>query len=201
MALFKTSRMTINRALQMLADDGLVIRRRRSGTFVAPQMAEHSVLELKDIVDEVREKGGLYGYQLLERKLLKTNTSLAPKLAGPVGLDVLHLRCLHFSNRRPLLLEDRYISTKAVPTCLQEDFSETPPGHWLLKNVPWSKAEHIVSALNATEAVAQALDIPAGTACLSVERTTWQDGQGLTYVTLTYPGDQHRLIGSFTPGQ
>lgn len=199
--LFNTSRMTVNRALQMLADDGLVTRRRRSGTFVAPQVTEHSVLELRDIVDEVEAKGERYGYQLLERQSTRSDEQLAAKLGIAENTELLYLRCLHFANDQPLLIEDRYINAQTVPTALDETFREIPPGRWLLDNVPWSHAEHVVSALNATEQLASDLVIPEGTACLSVERTTWQEGVGLTYVTLIYPGDKHRLIGSFTPGQ
>jgi len=201
MDLFNTSRMTVNRALQMLSDDGLVKRHRRSGTFVAPQITEHSVLELRDIVDEVEARGERYSYQLLERATTKCDDQLAKRLGVEINTALLYLSCLHFSNDQPLLIEDRYINAKSVAACLVEAFTEVPPGRWLLDNVPWSRAEHVVSAINATPQIAKDLRLSVGTACLSVERTTWQDGVGLTYVTLTYPGDKHRLIGSFTPGQ
>lgn len=201
MDLFKASRMTVNRALQMLADDGLVVRHRRNGTFVAPQVAEHSVMELKDIVDEVREQGGEYGYELLLCTPIQADNFLAEKLAVPAGTPLLHLRCRHQSDGSPLLIEDRYINADAVPACLDINFAETAPGHWLLENVPWSGAEHVISAINASQETADLLDIQAGHACLSVERTTWQDGLRITYVTLTYPGDKHRLVGKFSPGQ
>ncbi len=201
MELFNASRMTVNKALQMLADDGLVNRRRRSGTFVAPQVTEHSVLELRDIVDEVEAKGDRYGYQLLARNLENSDTLLSSKLGVQEYTEVLYLSCLHLSNDLPLLIEDRYINASAVPGCLDQSFSETPPGHWLLENIPWSRAEHVVTALNANARIAKILKIQKQTACLSIERTTWQDGIGLTYVTLTYPGDKHRLVGNFTPGQ
>ena len=67
MALFATSRMTVNKALQSLAEDGLVVRRRPNGTFVAPQVSEHAVMDIVDIIDEVERSGARYGYQLLGR--------------------------------------------------------------------------------------------------------------------------------------
>ena len=62
MALFSTSRMTVNKALQSLAEDGLVVRRRPKGTFVAPQVSEHAVMAIVDIIDEVEGAGARYGY-------------------------------------------------------------------------------------------------------------------------------------------
>ena len=205
MEMFSTSRMTVNRALQLLADDGLVTRHRRSGTFVANQVVEHSVIELKDIVDEVEASGALYEYQLLDLKTVTANAELSKKLGTKKKAMLLYILCRHYSDKKPILIEQRYINISAAPKCLDESFSNTPPGHWLIKNVPWSIAEHIISALNATDTIAKYLEIKLGDACLSVDRTTWhdggQDGEKITFVTLTYPGDKHRLISRFTPGQ
>ena len=199
--IFNTSRMTVNRALQMLADDGLVFRNRRSGTFVASQVVEHSVMELKNIVDEVEASGASYEYQLLELKVLAADAELAEKLQTPIGTRLVSILCRHFSDREPILIEQRYINPKPVPSSLTEKFTDTPPGSWLLANVPWSRAEHIISAVNANDAISEYLEIIPGSACLSVDRTTWHGGIRITFVTLTYPGDKHRLVGNFTPGR
>ena len=201
MARFGTSRMTVNRALQMLADEGLVSRHRRNGTFVAAPAAEHAVMELRDIGDEVAATGAAYGYELKELSHAKANCALAARFAVAVGAPVLHLLCGHLSDGEPVLMEERYINMKAVPDCAKDTFVVTPPGRWLLENVPWSRAEHVIRALNADKATATALGVSIGAACLCVERTTWLGDQPITFVTLTYPGDRHKLVGTFTPGQ
>ena len=199
--LFKTSRMTVNRALQMLADDGLIERHRRSGSFVAAQISEHSVMELRDIADEVKAQGEHYRYHLLERRLIKADQELAERFGVAAGTALLFVLCQHASNDQPILIERRYINTAMAPSCLNEPFTRIPPGRWLLDNIPWSRAEHIISAINADQKIADYLNINQGDACLSVERTTWQDGHRVTFVTLTYPGNKHRLVGNFTPGR
>jgi GntR family transcriptional regulator, histidine utilization repressor len=201
MKLFKASRMTVNRALQMLADDGLIRRHRRSGSFVAPQVSEHSVMEIRDIVEEIEASGARYGYQLLQRKTVSADAALAEILDVAEATPLLSVVCRHLSDGAPLLIEHRYINPLAAPDCLDEPFSRVPPGHWLLENIPWSRAEHIITAINASASIAKDLNIDKGDACLCVERTTWQDGQRVTFVTLTYPGDKHRLVGQFLPGR
>ena len=42
---------------------------------------------------------------------------------------------------------------------------------------------------------------PEGAACLRLERRTWRGAQSITWVRLTYPGDQHRLVGRFRAQQ
>ncbi len=201
MEIFNTSRMTVNRALQMLVDDGLVLRHRKIGTFVASQVAEHSVMKLKNIVDEVEASGANYDYQLLDLKIITATTELAEKLWTPIGTKLVSILCRHYSGKQPILIEQYYINPKPVPSSLTEKFSDTSPGSWLLENVPWSQAEHIISAINADDTISKYLEIPHNSACLSVDRTTWHNGIRVTFATLTYPGDKHRLVSNFVPGR
>lgn len=199
--LFGASRMTVNRALQMLADDGLITRRRRRGTFVAAQISEHSVMQLRDIAEEVDDSGCVYSYQVLHRRQIRVSGPVADHLGLAGGDYALYVQCRHLADERPFVIEHRYINLQSVPRATEETFQQTPPGRWLLENVPWSRAEHVVSAFNATPAFAGLLELSVGDACLGVERTTWQADQPVTYVQLTYPGSRHRLVGCFTPGR
>jgi GntR family histidine utilization transcriptional repressor len=47
--------------------------------------------------------------------------------------------------------------------------------------------------------MASQLQMPAGTACLVIERRTWSTQGPVTYVRFTYPGDRHTLVARFTP--
>ena len=57
------SRMTVHRALVQLAREGLITRRRRSGTIVASPPASHAMLDILSIPDEVRRLGQDYAYR------------------------------------------------------------------------------------------------------------------------------------------
>ncbi|MFQ5955399.1 MAG: histidine utilization repressor [Kiloniellales bacterium] len=199
MTSFGVSRMTVNRALRALAEDGMVVRRRRNGTFVAPQSAEHALLRITDIGAEIEEAGGRYGYELMRRRRFRADERKARRLGVPRRTAVLHLVCRHLSDATPVLIEDRLINLEAVPKAEHAPLDHTPPGRWLLANVPWSSAEHVIRAVNASPEVAASLEIPKGAACLVVDRHTWQSGMPITAVSLTYPGDRHRLVGRFTP--
>lgn len=198
--MFDTSRMTVNRALQMLADDGLIVRRRRSGTFVASQVTEHTVMELRDVAEEIEESGGDYGYRLLERRHQKADRTAAARLGIGAGARTVYLKCCHLSDGKPFVVEERFISLSAVPDAAGQSFDATPPGRWLMRNVPWTRAKHAILAVNAADDIAALLDIETGTACLQVERTTWLADRPVTFVVLTYPGNSHRLVGGFSPG-
>jgi len=88
----------------------------------------------------------------------------------------------------------------AVLKIATADFAIEPPGSWLLHHVPWTEAEHTISAIVADDRTAAALDIAVGAPCLVIERHTWRSARTLTAVRLLYPGDSHRLVARFKGG-
>jgi GntR family histidine utilization transcriptional repressor len=193
------SRMTVHRALVQLAREGLITRRRRSGTIVANPPASHAMLDIPSIPDEVRRLGQSYAYKILARSDGKPSAELADRFALKRAESVAHLVTLHLSGGKPHVLEERVIHLAAVPAAAQEDFSVTPPGDWLLMNSLWSQAEHAISAIAAEPEEARLLAVEAGAPCLLVERRTWNQDAPITAVRLLYPGARHRFVGRFGP--
>jgi GntR family histidine utilization transcriptional repressor len=193
------SRMTVNKALSALAEAGLIARRRRAGTFVSAPATEETVLEIHDMEAEIAASGRRYAYSLLGRAVRRANAEDRRRLPVPAGTRVLHLRACHTADGSPHALEDRLISLAAVPQAEAERFDEVPGGTWLLKQVPWTDAEHSIRAVSAGARLASQLGISKGAACLVIERRTWQSGAPVTQVRLIYPGDRHRLVGRFRP--
>ncbi|MFO1147944.1 MAG: histidine utilization repressor [Alsobacter sp.] len=195
------SRMTVNKVLTQLAASGLLERRRKAGSFVRRPQSQSAVLEIADLPAEVQALGLPYRFTVLARS--RRRSSLADREA--LGLDapapVLALTCLHFAGERPFCLEERRINLAAVPEAAGEAFEAAPPGTWLVRQVPWTAAEHRIAAEAAKPDVAERLDLPSGTACLVVERRTWSADRPITQVRLSYPGTAHALVARFTPSQ
>lgn len=200
-ALFDCSRMTVNKVLTQLVQAGLIERRRKAGSFVRRPLAQSAVLEIKDIKAEVLELGLAYGYEILSSRRRPSRAGDRSKLALAAAGPVLDVVVRHSAGRRPFCLEERLINLVAVPEAGSEPFAELAPGAWLLHRVPWTAAEHRIRAEPSGGAAAGHLGLPAGTACLVVERrTSWAD-QPITFVRLTYPGDAHELVARFEPSQ
>lgn len=199
MAQYDCSRMTVNKALSKVAADGLIVRRRRSGTVVALPATEETVLEIHDIKKEITASGNAYRYQLLSRSVRRATAAEAQRLGIKAGDRVAAVRALHFSSGHVHVLEDRLINLAAVPEAAEISFADVSPGSWLLSRVRWQEAEHQISAINARDDVRALLDVADNAACLLVERRTWDAGKVVTYVGLTYPGDRHSLVGRFSP--
>lgn len=197
---YACSRMTVNKALSALAGRGLIVRKRRSGSFVATPSSLESVLEIRDIAADAERHGQDYRFELLRRSERKATRADAQRLRVALRSPVLALACLHHADGKPLVYEDRLINLSAVPAARAADFRQRPPGGWLLAEIPWSDGEHHIRAVNATAEIAGVLAIVGGAACLVMERITWQAGQPLTHVVLSYPGERHQLVARFSPG-
>jgi GntR family histidine utilization transcriptional repressor len=198
---FGTSRMTVGKAIQSLAGDGLVQRRRKIGTIVAARPLERPVFEIWDIADIVIRGGGAYGYRLLDCRKLQDEPDRRELLGVSSRTPVLSMRCLHLCDDRPFQLEERLINIDAAPGVTRQRFEAQGPCRWLLRHVPWTDAEHRISAREASETVAADLKVPPQTACLVVDRRTWNHGTPVTHARLWHPGESYNLVGHFKPSR
>lgn len=198
-ARYNCSRMTVNKAITSLVSAGLVVRRRRAGSFVAEPMVRSAVLEIPDIRADIAACGRAYSMRLLSRRRRKPAARDAGETLLGAGGELLVLRCLHLADGVPYALEDRLVSLVAVPEAATVDFSAEPPGTWLLRHVPWTEAEHRIRAVNAGEAAASLLEIAPGTACLEMDRRTWRGPDHITHVRQLFPGSLFDLTARFAP--
>ena len=198
---YACARMTVSKALSSLVSAGLIERRRRLGTFVAMPNRESAILEVRDLKDEIVARGSTYRYQLLSRTLGRALTPEATKLGLPKGAPVLRIKALHIASDTPFALEERLISVAEVPRSAEEPFTEISGGTWLIAHVPWTEAEHRISAAAASALESNKLQIAPRSACLVVERQTWRLGRAITYVRLVFPESMHHLVARFRPRQ
>lgn len=197
MARYGCSRMTVSQALSSLVQAGLLVRRKRGGSFVAEQHFQSVVLAIPDIRADILARGAAYGLKLLSREIRKPKGD-AEKWLAQDG-KIIALDCLHLANGIPFALEHRLISLKNVPEAAEVEFSEEPPGSWLLGHVAWSQAENRITAVSADRASAKFLNLDVGTACLHLERRTWRGAARITQVRQLFPGHLFELVAKFNP--
>jgi GntR family histidine utilization transcriptional repressor len=196
---FQTARMTVNRALKELMEDGLIVRRRRAGSFVASPPSPSALLEIVDMSTTIPARGQEYGLECLSHETIAADMETALRMRVTLGTAVLHLVCRHLADGDIVELEDRWINLELLPQAATQDFSKQAPGAWLLEASPWTEAEHTVSAVNATEELAKRLNLEVGAACLVLERRTFQNDTVVTFARLTHPGSRHTLSERFSP--
>lgn len=191
-ASYGVARATVNRALRELAEDGLIERKRKSGSRVRLSPVRQARFDIPLVRREVEERGHAYRYALVSSAVQPAPDWLAARLGLAPGAPVRHLVCLHFADGAPWQHEDRWINLTLLPQAGAVDFSTLGPNEWLVAQVPFSDVEIGILASAADAALAAHMDCAAGAPLLTIERATrWQD-QPVTFVRLSHrPG--HRM--------
>lgn len=191
---FGVTRPTINRAMRDLVDGGLVERRRRAGSRVALRRTPDAVLRIPVVRDEIEGRGGTYSHLVISRDI----TPPPPSVRAVFGLSprqpALWLRSLHFDSGRPHQIEDRWINLEARPEARDVDFAVVSANEWLVRHVPYTRAEQVLYAASASGDEADLLRLPAAAPVFVIERTTWTGERSNTQVRLVNPAESFRLV-------
>jgi GntR family histidine utilization transcriptional repressor len=194
---FAISRMTANRALRELATEGLVTRVQGSGTRVAQLHRISSQLVIRDIHEEVTERGHVHGSRVLLVGAEKAGPELATTLGLRKGGRVFHSVMVHMENGVPIQYEDRYVNPQAAPHYLENDFSQVSPTLHLLRHAPLTEATYSIEACLPSAEEAEALDIRGGEPCLVMMRRTVSGAHVASVARQVYPGTRYSFSGQF----
>lgn len=194
---FGVSRMTVNRALRELAGEGLVTRVQGSGTRVAQLHRISSTLQVRDVHEEVVERGHVHTTRVLRVEQESANAEVALSLGLRAGQPVFHTVLVHLENGVPIQYEDRYVNPAAAPLYLQTDFTQTSPTLHLLHHAPLTEASYAIEACLPTAEEARQLAIKPGEPCLAMMRRTVSGAHVASVARLLYPGTRYSFAGKF----
>jgi GntR family transcriptional regulator, histidine utilization repressor len=194
---FGISRMTAHRALRELAAEGLVTRVQGSGTRVAQLHRISSQLVIRDIHEEVAERGHVHSTRVLLVAEEKAGPELAESLGLRKGAKVFHTVLVHMENGVPIQYEDRYVNPAAAPQYLETDFTEVSPTLHLLQHAPLTEASYAIEACLPTADEAKELGIKRTDPCLAMMRRTVSGAQVASVARLVYPGSRYSFAGQF----
>jgi GntR family transcriptional regulator, histidine utilization repressor len=198
-AQFGVSRMTVNRALKELQAEGLVNRVQGVGSFAAPLHKVSSMLRLRDVHDEIAERGHVHQAQVQLQTSEAATKGLAAQLGLSPGDEVFHTCIVHLENGVPLQVEDRYVNPAEAPDYLAQDFSHTTPTHYLFEATALWRAQYTIESSLPTKKEAQWLGIAPADPCLVVVRRTMSRTGVITLARLVHPGCRYLLEGQFEP--
>ena len=120
---FGISRMTANRALRELTADGFLARVPGVGTFVRQPPARSSLVELRNIAEEIAARGHRYTSRLLAREEVTATAALVEEFEMKSPQRLFHVVIVHEENGVPVQLEDRYVNPFVAPAFMGQDFT------------------------------------------------------------------------------
>ena len=191
------SRMTINRAYRELSSLGMLKRVRGVGTFIADAKTPTSLVEIRNIADEIHERGHAHRTEVLFQRAEVVEDDAEWLEADGLSGTVYHSLVVHYDNGVPLQLEDRYVAPDAAPDYLSQDFTVTTPNDYLTQVAPLTRGRHEVEAVLGNETECELLGIDVAEPCLMVRRRTWSRDGLVSLARLIQPGSRGRLEGEF----
>ncbi|MBT0570947.1 histidine utilization repressor [Curvibacter sp. CHRR-16] len=194
---FAVSRMTVNRALRELSDEQIIERRQGSGSYVAQQKYQATLVEIRNIADEIAARGHTHRSEL--HKLERVNAGVALGQAFGMGpkATLFHSLVVHCENGMPIQLEDRYVNPKVAPDYLEQDFTTQTPNAYLMRVAPLQGVRFAIEACAPTSTVRDMLRMAEAEPCLVLRRQTLSQGQVATVAAMWHPASRYQFTGSF----
>lgn len=192
---FGVSRMTVHRALRELSDEQVVERIRGSGTYVAQQKYQSTLVTIRNIAEDIAARGQRHRSELHLLERTRADDALARAFQADVRSPLYHSVVLHYENDAPIQVEDRYVHPRVAPDYLVQDFSCEAPNAYLTKVAPPQGVDFEIEATHPPPFVGELLGMVDPEPCLVLRRTTYSLGQVASLATLWHPAARFRFTG------
>jgi GntR family transcriptional regulator len=182
------SRVTARKAIDQLVDQGLVVRKRGSGNYIAPKI-EQPLSNLSSFSEQLQERGFTPRSQWLRREVVTADADQQLTLALSPNTRVARLERLRLADEVVMAYEVSVIPATVLPrpegvaNSLYEHLGKT--GH-----MPVRALQHI-RAMNAAPALASRLGVPEGQAVLFITRVGYLESGQPVELTHSYCRSDH----------
>lgn len=173
----KVSRVTARAAIDLLVTQGLIIRRRGSGNYIAPRL-EHGLMRLSSFTEELKKRGHLPSSRWLTRSLSAATTEEQLTLGLSGATQVVRLERLRLADGRVMAYEISSLPATVLPDPLAvgDSLYETLE---TMHTVPVRALQHI-RAMNAPATLAAQLEVSERDAVLFITRIGYlESGQAI----------------------
>lgn len=194
--LYNVSRVTVRRALDGLARDGLIRKSVGAGTFVTKvQARERVTADLTDMLAHLAEMGRSSRVRLLAFSYGEPPQVVAEALRLASGQRTQHAVRVRISGDTPFSHLTTYVPEMIGATYSKRDLAKTPLLTLLERSgVVAHRAEQTIAATLAGPETAAALGVEIGAPLLALTRVVYdQRGQGIEYLSALYRPDMHSI--------
>jgi GntR family transcriptional regulator len=195
-------RETVRQALDVLEKQGLVRRRRGSGTYIAEPKIEREASRLFPFTRYMQRKGYKPGSRVISMEKVCCNQAVAQDLELPLSTPVYHVERLRTVNQEPVVLENFYTPETIFNDLERFDLSERSI-YEIMETEYGSRvtqARQSLEAVVATEFEAGLLECEKGDPLMLERRLTFdQFNRRVESAKDLFRGDRFRFITEMTP--
>lgn len=189
---FDVSRMTLRQAIQTLVDEGILQRQVGSGTYVASSKVQEKMSGTTSFTEITESQGKKPSSKTVSYHVADPSISEIEKLKLKDGDQVLRMERIRYADKQPICFEVATIPIGIVNSLNKKDITSSL--YKALEDKAGLKlgdATQTVSAILASEKIANFLNVKRGSAILRVRQvTTLDDDRPFEYVRSQYAGDR-----------
>ena len=191
---FAVSRMTARRAVQELADTGMLTRTPGSGTFVAEPIKTVPMIAITNLVD-VAKQSNTHSHRIISADAVQLAANKAILMGLMADTLVFQLNLLHLDNNRPIQWQQICVNRSLAPALLKQKMDKIDPNDYLQWVCTPTKSDYQVSSVLPSASQRRDLDLSHqdNASCLSVERRDWVGESVLSISTMLHPAEQFYL--------
>lgn len=196
------NRLTLRRALRVLAGEGLLLRRQGKGTYIARPKIERHAGSLVSFTRGMLRRGYTPGATIISFTQSPVDASLSKELQLPTSAPVYLIHRLRTLNREPVLLE-RYTVPAGLFPDLQRFDLESRSLYEVFEQeygIAVRRARQSLEPVLATEYEARLLDVDPGAALMLERRVSFDaNGKPVEHGKDLYRGDRFRFVTEIAP--
>ncbi len=125
-AAYGVSRITVRQAFDLLVNDGLVYRRRGSGTYVTVPLIEHGLNRIISFSEDMQRRGLHPSTEVIAACLEPATDDIAARLDIEPGTELAVLERLRLADGEPMSVERSHLVHHQCHGLLDTDFSRQP---------------------------------------------------------------------------
>lgn len=190
------SRATVRQAMQELLADGLIVRKRGKGSFVAAPSLEQNLVRIVSFTEDMQRRGLKPRTRTISAGLMPATERIAQKLGVQVDEELVRLERLRLADGQPMSVEVSCLVHRFCQGILGYDFTRNSLRQALLQqfDIRLSRAEQTIHAIAADEELADLLTVELGAPLLYIERVSYSDVDvPVEYLRLYHRGDRYSL--------
>ncbi|GCF93411.1 GntR family transcriptional regulator [Enterococcus florum] len=188
---FSVSRMTLRQAIQTLADEGILERKIGSGTYVANEKVQEKMSGTTSFTDIMESQNKVPSSKTISFFYSPASSSEIQNLALEKGEQILRMERIRYADDIPICFEVASIPAKLVKGFSREEITDSFYHTLKEKGMEIGRANQTVSAILASEQIADYLEMKRGDAILRLRQISYlEDGQPFEYVRTQYVGNR-----------
>ncbi|WP_432719423.1 GntR family transcriptional regulator [Jeongeupia wiesaeckerbachi] len=186
------SRVTARKALDLLYEQGMIIRRQGAGTYITPKL-EQPLTRLTNLSEMLKQRGFTPGSKWLKREVATATPEELLKLNLAPNSRVSRLQRVRTASEVIMAIEETALPYHLVPE--PAEIGDSLYEFMRSRHLSVVRAIQNIGAINATEALATLANVPVGSAMLHLTRVGFlENGMAIELTHSYFRSDYYDLV-------